>query len=105
VKARIISGDKQFLSDAHNVWLNLLGQIGFFGLIAFASLCLFLLWRCRFRLADSTEKSFVQLALSCAFIGAFWYQGLQGSFEDARHLWILFGLLASFGENSFGEKT
>ncbi|MEJ7860833.1 MAG: O-antigen ligase family protein [Pyrinomonadaceae bacterium] len=105
VEYTTLSGDRQFLSDAHLVWLNIFGQLGLFGFVAFASLCLFLLWRCKFYLADDTEKSFAQLALFCAFIGAFWYQGLTGSFENARHLWILFGLLASFGENSFGEKT
>jgi putative inorganic carbon (hco3(-)) transporter len=35
----------------------------------------------------------VPVALGIAFLGAFAYQGLGGSFEDARHLWLLFGLL------------
>ncbi len=105
VEYETLSGDKQFLTDAHNVWLNLFGQLGLFGLVTFSSLCVFLFSKCKFRLTNFTEISIVQLTLTCAFLGAFWYQGLQGSFEDARHLWILFGLLASFGENSFGEKT
>jgi len=104
VEYTVLSGDNQFLTDAHNVWLNLFGQLGLFGFVAFTILCVFLLWKCKFRLTDKTEKSFVRLALSAAFLGAFWYQGLQGSFEDARHLWILFGLLASFGENGFNQK-
>lgn len=105
VRYETLSGDKQFLSDAHNVWLNLFGQLGLFGLLSFASLTLFLLRRCKFRIKDTIEKSSVQVALSCAFVGAFWYQGWQSSFEDARHLWILFGLLASFGENSLTVKN
>ena len=105
VKYTTLSGDNQFLSDAHLVWLNISGQLGLFGLAAFASLCVFLLWRCKFNLAELTEKSFIHLALSCALIGAFWYQGLTGSFENARHLWILFGMLASLGEESFGQKS
>jgi carbon starvation protein CstA len=42
----------------------------------------------------------IHLALSCALIGAFLYQGLSGSFEDARHLWILFGLLVGVSTSS-----
>lgn len=105
VEYTTLSGDSQFLTDAHNVWLSVFGQLGFFGFVAFASLCAFLLSRCKFLLADNAEKSLVRLALSCAFLGAFWYQSWQGSFEDARHLWILFGLLANAGENDFELKT
>jgi len=31
--------------------------------------------------------------LGLAFCSAFVYQGLTGSFEDARHLWVLIGLV------------
>ena len=105
VKYTVLSGENQFLTDAHNVWLNIFGQLGFFGFIAFLSFCLYLLWSCKFYLLDQTDKSFIQTALSCAFLGAFLFQGLQGSFEDARHLWILFGLLASLGESDFAENN
>lgn len=99
-----LSGVKQFLTDAHNIWLNLFAQLGIFGLLAFGLLTFYLLKKCRFSLPDNTEKSFVILALSCSFLGAFLYQGLNGSYEDARHLWILFGLLASFGLKNFKES-
>jgi hypothetical protein len=32
------------------------------------------------------------VALGLAFLVAFAYEGLGGAFEDARHLWVLFGL-------------
>ena len=35
----------------------------------------------------------IALALSLTFLNAFLYQGLTGSFEDTRHLWVLLGLL------------
>jgi hypothetical protein len=41
-------------------------------------------------LAD--DRNALRLALGIAFLGAFAYQGLGGSFEDARHLWLLLGL-------------
>jgi len=90
---RTLSGDNQILLDAHNVWLNVLGQAGFLGIVAFNLLTLFLITRCRFSFDKLDEQNLIHLALSCAFVGAFLYQGLSGSFEDARHLWILFGLL------------
>lgn len=95
-----LSGDKQILLDAHNNWLNVLGQTGLFGLFAFILLSMFLITRCRFRLNDLNEQNLIYLALSCAFVGAFLYQGLSGSFEDARHLWILFGLLVGISSIS-----
>lgn len=97
VKYVSLSGGHQFLTDAHNVWLNQFGQLGVIGFAAFLFLTFYLFNKCKFSLHDKTEKSFVLLALSSAFLGAFLYQGLNGSYEDARHLWILFGLLASFG--------
>jgi putative inorganic carbon (hco3(-)) transporter len=104
VKYVSLSGGLQFLTDAHNVWLNLGGQLGLFGLLAFGLLTFYLVKKCRFYLADNAENSRVVLALSCAFLGAFLYQGLNGSYEDARHLWVLFALLASFGLRNFKES-
>jgi hypothetical protein len=89
-----LSGDHQILLDAHNIWLNVLGQTGLLGLTAFALLTVFLITRCNLRFDELNERNLIHLALSCAFVGAFLYQGLSGSYEDARHLWVLFGLLA-----------
>ncbi len=91
---RTLSGDNQLLLDAHNVWLNVLGQTGLFGAAVFILLTTYLTTKCRFRFDNLNEQNLIHLALSCAFVGAFLYQGLSGSFEDARHLWILFGMLA-----------
>lgn len=97
-----LSGDNQVLLDAHNVWLNILVQTGFFGLFAFVLFTGFLTAKCRFRFNELNEQNLIHLALSCAFVGAFLYQGLSGSFEDARHLWILFGMLA--GISTFSQN-
>lgn len=94
------SGRFEILNDAHQMWLNVAGQAGFVGLFALCFLCLFLFRRARvFSFAD--EKSIVRTALGIGFISAFLYQGLTGSYEDARHLWILIGLLASASEGDF----
>ncbi|HEY8560558.1 MAG TPA: O-antigen ligase family protein [Pyrinomonadaceae bacterium] len=105
---RTLSGDNQLLLDAHNVWLNVLGQAGLPGLLALVLLTLYLFRRCRFRFDELNEANAIHLALSCAFVGAFLYQGLSGSFEDARHLWILFGMLAgiaNFSKNDISEAS
>jgi hypothetical protein len=55
-------------------------------------------WFFRRSLPFDLENDPVRTALGLAFIGAFCFQGLIGSYEDARHLWVLLGLLASVAE-------
>lgn len=103
-----LSGDRQILLDAHNNWINILGQTGLFGLFVFILLNAFLITKCRFKFNELKEQNLIHLALSCAFIGAFLYQGLSGSFEDTRHLWILFGLLvgiSAISKNDISEAS
>jgi len=73
-----LSGERQVLADAHNMYLNVLGQAGLIGLAAFVIMVFALTRRCRLK----TKDAFL-LTTSCAFAGAFLYQGLTGSFEDA----------------------
>jgi O-antigen ligase len=87
-----LSGQNQILSDAHNMYLSVLGQAGLIGFVAFAGLLVFLIRRFKFEIGD--ERATIETALSCAIAGALLYQGLTGSFEDARHLWILIGMFA-----------
>ena len=91
----VLSGMQQLLRDSHNMWLNILGQTGIFGLAAFVLLLGYLIKRCRFSIGDGGVERYILVAMSVGFIGAFLYQGLGGSFEDARHLWVLVGLLGA----------
>jgi len=94
------SGGLQTLGDAHQMWLNVAGQTGVIGFLALCWLCVFLIRRANvFSFANS--KLVLQTALGIAFISSFLYQGLTGSYEDARHVWVLIGLLASISENDF----
>jgi hypothetical protein len=85
------SGSAHFLTDAHNVFLNVAAQCGLVGLAAL----LFLIFRV-VRTTDGLRlegSGSVRVALGLAWLNAFVYQGLTGSYEDARHLWVLLGLL------------
>lgn len=93
---KTISGQGQSIRDAHNAWLNVFGQTGCLGLAAFLFLS-FSVWRLlRFQFPNVGESENIVIALSCAVAGSFFYQNLFGSYEDARHLWLLFGMLAAF---------
>lgn len=84
-----ISGDRQYLRDAHNIALNVAGQSGLLGLAVFTMMVFYLVRMIR----DHAGSNDTFYALALAFIGAFLYQGLTGSFEDARHVWLLIGFL------------
>ncbi|HEX8370979.1 MAG TPA: O-antigen ligase family protein [Pyrinomonadaceae bacterium] len=86
-----LTGRLQTLTDAHNVFLNVAAQTGIFGLLAIIAI-IFYITRKTFPLNfDETNRSVFRIGLGLAFISAFFYQGIGGSYEDARHLWVLIG--------------
>jgi hypothetical protein len=100
VKYSSPSGGMQTLGDAHQMWFNVAGQTGIVGFAALCWLCVFLFRRANVFSFESS-KLVLQTALGIAFISAFLYQGLTGSYEDARHVLVLIGLLASVSESDF----
>jgi O-antigen ligase len=93
VRILIPRGELSGVTDAHNTFLNVAVQCGLLGL---ATLVAILAWVARklqpFRLGSGSFDA-LRIALAFAFLNAFAYQGLGGSFEDSRHLWVLFGLI------------
>lgn len=88
-------GTTSILTDAHNYLLNVAAQNGVFGLIAIIAVTYFII-RLAFPLrSNKNEPSVFLTGLTIAFVCSFLYQGLTGSFEDARHLWVLIGLILS----------
>ncbi len=85
------SGFLHVLTDAHNVFLNFAVQCGLIGLAAMILLVV--------KVAQLTgplrlgDRNVLRLGLGLAWLDAFAYQGLTGSYEDARHLWVLLGLM------------
>lgn len=86
---------EQILGDAHQLWLNVAAQQGIVGAFAIIFLTVWFFRRCL--PIDAVATPF-KSALGLAFIGAFCFQGLVGSYEDARHLWVLLGMLGSVDE-------
>lgn len=87
------SGTHHYLTDAHNVYLNILVQCGLVGLLALLALILRVARDTRPIQFDDTASATLRLALGIAWLNAFAYQGFTGSYEDARWLWVLLGLL------------
>ncbi|MDM7922682.1 MAG: O-antigen ligase family protein [Pyrinomonadaceae bacterium] len=96
-------GTMSRLTDAHNVFLSIASQAGFVGLAGLGPL----IWSAaKAGLSGLRGVSLLPSAafwLTTAFLSAFVYQGLTGSFEDARHIWLVIGLIpaaASFERES-----
>jgi O-antigen ligase len=87
------SGQIQLLTDAHNVYLSIAGQAGILGFVSILLIAISITRRSLLSRPLCRERSVILLALGIAFVSAFIYQGLVGSFEDARHLWLLMGLI------------
>lgn len=94
-----VNGEDEYVTDAHNVWLSLAGQEGILGLLAFASIVYYLVRGVLPIDPSNTPHAIMKTALAAAFLGGFLYPSLSGSFENTRHVWILFGLLAAVRED------
>lgn len=86
------SGHLQRLTDAHNTFLNLAVQCGIVGLAAFTALLAYMVRRTLPLSLAGGAMTVARVGLGLALLNGFAYHGLGGSFEDSRHLWVLFGL-------------
>ncbi len=86
------------LTDAHNVFLSVASQEGIFGLAAIVTIIFYLVKKNTPAIRSTGQSSIIPAGLLIAFVSAFVYQGLVGSFEDARHLWVLIGLMLCAGD-------
>ena len=82
----------------HNLFLNVAVQCGLLGIAAIIFLIAHVARRtCRL---PWDQHRLIQVGLGLAWLNAFAYQGLTGSYEDARHLWVLLGLIVVAGRTS-----
>jgi O-antigen ligase len=91
------SGQMQVLTDAHNTFLNVAGQAGIAGLIPMVLICIAVIHRTCLFPNSPQDVSVMRQCLGVGFVSAFIYQGFVGSFENARHLWVLIGMLLALG--------
>ena len=80
-------GSLSLLTDAHNSFLDIAAQAGVFGIAALILIAAYVVrnW------AKENPTKIVTRGIGLAFLCSFVYQGLTGSFEEARHLWVLIG--------------
>ena len=89
------SGVLEDLRDGHNTVLNVSAQTGILGLISILAIIIYLLKKIlNFQNIDSKSGIFYNCC-GLAILSAFIYQGFGGSFEETRHLWVLFGMFLS----------
>jgi O-antigen ligase len=88
------SGEQQHLSDAHNTFLSIAAKDGIFGLAAFAALLIFLLRKTPLQ-TRGRPRTVLRTAVWIGLLQALLYQGLGGSWEHTRHIWVLIGLMAA----------
>ena len=88
------SGEEQFLTDAHNTFLSIAAHDGIVGLIGFGALLIFVLRKPRLQTSGKPE-AIIHSAAWIGLVQALLYQGIAGSWEHTRHLWLLLGLVAA----------
>jgi hypothetical protein len=92
------SGGRAVWHDAHQIWLSVAAQTGIVGLLAFFWLTVHVVRRLAARPWPTEGAGAVRTALAIAWLQAWLWQGLVGSFEDSRCLWLLLGLTLAASE-------
>lgn len=105
VRFQAPSGQMQILTDAHNTFLSIAGQAGILGSAAFFALMISTLRRGLISRIGEVTKKPISLAMTIAFISGIAFQGMVGSFEDARHLWVLLGLIVAASRIEVSAKA
>jgi hypothetical protein len=99
------TGNLHSVNDAHQVWLNFGAQAGLVGILALGLLTAYLIYRSLPLRFDGSPEAVLRVAFGVSFLGAFIYQGLGGSFEDSRHLWVLMGVIATGPKRGTGDEV
>lgn len=94
------SGERQHLGDAHNTLLSIAAKDGILGLVAFSAILIFLLRKTHLQTRGSPKIVF-RTAAWIGLLQAMVYQGLGGSWEHTRYIWVLIGVMAALRS----EKT
>ena len=80
------SGEFTVVADAHNMPLSIAAQAGVAGIMGMTAII-------AFAAREMMRGREMVFGLSLAFLSGLVIEGLVGSFEDARHLWLAYGLI------------
>jgi len=80
----------QYVNDAHNLYLNVAAEFGIAGIALALAITAYVTRKMIKAVVARREQLF---GLSAAFVSCFAVQGLVGSFEDTRSMWVLLGLV------------
>lgn len=86
------SGVLEDLRDGHNTILNVSAQSGILGFVAILIINIYLLVKIFSFKEINSQSGLLYNCFGIAILSAFIYQGLSGSYEETRHLWVLCGL-------------
>ncbi len=89
------AGGWSLITDAHNVALNVAAQTGLLGIAALASLVYAVMRRSSWLTTDCSGIGALRISMSVALVSCLLIQGIAGSFENARHVWVLIGLIVA----------
>ena len=92
------------VTDAHNLILSIAAQCGIVGVAALVAIVWFVIRQARAAATPRPPEPLL-FALSIAWLSGFVIEGLVGSFEDARHLWILLGFILAVSRFPKAERT
>lgn len=87
-------GTMSLLTDAHNFILSIAAQGGLIGAVSIIGIFVYVV-RLGLSKPDTDRYYSFNIVICFAFIAGFGVQGLTGSFEDARHIWVLMGLFVA----------
>ena len=88
-------GSQSLLSDAHNTFLEVAAESGVLGFAAIVSIVIFILRAWWEKFLHRPASNTIAFGLGLAFLCGFVYHGMTGSFEHARHLWVLIGMFTA----------
>jgi O-antigen ligase len=102
---RLPAGGWSLITDAHNVALNVAAQAGIFGVLGLSTIVVMVIRRSRVTAGLRSRADTARVAMGIALVSCLVLQGLAGSFENARHLWLLMGLIIAADRITSPRRT